>query len=144
MKPGIYLKRIWSDVGFFEVNIEVSDGTSMFSNRVYVGNDRFAEVIPYLEAFSKAIHGGILDIELGKFGPEYASGAFHARLHFAQPGKLYITCRLQSEFKKFSKDEVASEATLYLRSEPALLDNFIAELKSLNANIRDDANLEGI
>jgi hypothetical protein len=94
MKLGISFKRVWSDVEFFEIKIEVSDGTSMFSNRVYVGNKYFADMIPYLEIFTKAIYGGIVDIEFSKFGPEYANGAFLARLHFAQPGKLYITCKL--------------------------------------------------
>jgi len=39
---------------------------------------------------------------------------------------------------------VASEATLYLRTEPALLDNFIADLRSLHAEQREEAYLEAI
>ena len=37
-----------------------------------------------------------------------------------------------------------SEATLYLRTEPALLDNFIAALKDMSEGKREDAALETI
>jgi hypothetical protein len=49
---------------------------------------------------------------------------------------------MESEFQEFSVNKVASEATLYLRTEPVLLDNFIGELRLLNAKKRDDAKLE--
>jgi len=39
---------------------------------------------------------------------------------------------------------VASEATLYLKTEPALLDNFIDELRRLNAKKSEEAHLEAI
>ena|GEM_PF-5052395 len=39
--------------------------------------------------------------------------------------------------------KVASEATLYLRTEPALLDRFIDELKGLDAKTSDEAYLQG-
>ena len=63
------------------------------------------------------------------------------RLHFQKPGKLYITIEAQSGFEEFGIKNVASEATLYLRSEPVLLDNFIVELNGFNAGKRDVANL---
>jgi hypothetical protein len=133
MKPGIRFSKIWSDDDMIELRIDVSDGTSFFSNEVYVGYQKFEDTIKELKVFRDHIYGGLLDIEFGSFGPEYASGAFHARLHFQEPGKLYITCKLQSRFERFSIKEVASEATLYLESEPILLDNFITVFKYLNA-----------
>ena len=39
---------------------------------------------------------------------------------------------------------VASCATLYLRSEPALLDRFIAEMRALAAGTEDEASLEAV
>ena len=97
-----------------------------------------------LEKFKDQVHGGILDICFGEFGPEFANGAFHGRLHFANPSRLYITCRLESEFREFTVNKVASNATLYLKTEPALLDNFIAEFRSIKANSGDQAILEAI
>ncbi len=144
MKQGIYLTKTRFDYDAVELRIDVSDGSSFFSNRVYVGYSALANIVAELDIFKDKLYWGLLDIRFGEFGVEYASGACHARLHFAKPGKLYITCRQQSEFKDFSVTEVASEATLYLRTEPALLNNFIADLRSLQAGQCEDAYLEAI
>ena len=144
MKQGIHLTKVWFDNDGVELRIDVSDGRSFFSNRVYVGHSTLANVVAELDIFKDQVYGGLLDIQFGEFGLEYANGACHARLHFAKPGKFYITCKQQSEFKDFSLTKVASEATLYLRTEPALLDNFIADLRSLHAEQREEAYLEAI
>lgn len=138
------MTKIWFDDDLIELKIDVSDGNSHFSNKVYIGHQSLDETISKLNIFRDQIHGGIFDIEFGEFGPEYASGAFHARLHFPRPGNLFITCKMESDFKDFSIKKVASNATLYLKTEPVLLDNFISELKSLNNKRRDDATLEAI
>jgi hypothetical protein len=144
MTPGIHFTKIWSDEDMIELRVDVSDGTSLFSNKVYVGYSDFSVVVSQLNQFREYIHGGLFDMRFGEFGPEYASGAFHARFHFQKSGKLHITCRQESDFKDFSIKKVASEATLYLKTEPVLLDNFIAELKALDAKSREDAHLETI
>jgi hypothetical protein len=143
-KPGIQFTKIWFDADMIELKIDVSDGISSFSNMVYVGYSAFSDVVAKLDVFKEHIHGGLLDIRFGEFGPEYASGAFHARLHFSRPGRLYIISKQQSEFGEFSVTKVASEATLYLKTEPALFDNFISQLKSLDAKKREEAHLETI
>lgn len=133
-----------ADDHLFELRIDVCDGTSLFSNEVYVGYPNFAEAVSQLDRFKDHIHFGVLDMQFCAFGPECGSGGFHARFHFAQPGRLYITCRQQSRFEDFGCKNVASEATLYLKTEPVLLDNFIEQLKALEAKNRDDAYLETI
>ena len=40
--------------------------------------------------------------------------------------------------------EVASRATMYVKSEPALLDRFIVELRAVAAGTSEDAELEAI
>lgn len=136
--------KVWFDDDVIELQIGVSDGTSFFSTNVYVGYQTLDDVVSDIATFRNHIHGGILDIRLGEFGPEYANGAFHARLHFPRPGKLFITCRMESGYNEFSVNKVASTATLFLKTEPVLLDNFLNELKSLNAKGQDEANLEAI
>ena len=128
MNPGIYFKKIWFDDDVLEIQIHSSDGDSLFANRVYVGHQSLKDLIAELSVFKDHVYGGIYDIQLGSFGPEYASGAFHARLHFQQLSKIHITVTAQSGFEEFGMKQVASQATLYLISEPILLDNFIAEL----------------
>jgi hypothetical protein len=144
MKRGIGITKIWFDEDLIEMKVRVCDGRSLFSTNVYVGYQQLDDTISGLDAFKEHVHGGLFNVEWGEFGPEYSNGAFRARFHFARPGKLYITCRLQSDFKEFSVNQVASEATLYLRTEPALLDNFILELKRITADESKEAWLETI
>jgi hypothetical protein len=144
MKPGIHFTKIWFDDDMIELRIDVSDGVSSFSNKVYVGYATLSDAAVELERFKNHIHGGLLDIRFGEFGQEYANGAFHARLHFYKPSRLYISCKQQSQFEDFTATKVASEATLYLKTEPALLDNFIEEIKKLKERKSEEAYLEGI
>ena len=144
MKPGILIRKIWFDDDLIKLRIRVSDGTSFFSNEVYVGHGTFAEAASSLCVFKDHIHGGLLDVQFGQFGPEYATGAFHARFHFATPGRLYVSCEQESAFQEFKRRTVASRATMYLKSEPVLLDRFIAELQAVAAGNNEEAYLEAI
>jgi hypothetical protein len=144
MKPGIHISKIWFDEDAIELRIGVSDGTSFFSNKVYVGHRAFGETISSLNIFRDHIHGGLLDVQYGEFGPEYANGAFHARFHFLNPGKLYVSCKQESDYEEFANKNVASRATMYISSEPILLDRFITELKAIAAGTSEEAYLESI
>lgn len=144
MEQGIRISRVWSDDDMVELTIEVADGTSRFANRVYVGFRDLAETIANLEAFKIQVYGGLLDVRFGEFGCEYANGAFHARFHSPKPGRLFITCEQESDFREFGKKTVASSATMYLCSEPALLDRFIDELKRIPEDANGEARLEAV
>ena len=142
MKQGIIFKNIWHDEDMYEFQITSSDGLSIFINEVYVGYGEYDELISDLEIFKDQIHGGIYDIEFSSFGPEYASGAFNARLHFQDRGKIHVSISAQSEFEDFGKKNVASEVKLYFITEPALLDNFIRDLKQLKSGQSEEVYLE--
>ena len=141
MKPSICFKNIWFDDDMVELSIIANDGNSKFENKVYVGYQQLKDTSQSLNTFKRQVCGGILNLEFGAFGPEYASGAFYAHLHFQERGKIYISVKMQSEFFDFGKKNIASEASLYLISEPALLDNFINKFKSLK-DIGNSAILE--
>jgi len=142
MQNGISISKVWSDDDIVELRISVTDQSSSFTNTVYLGNGQLGELVEQLSTFRNHIHGGIKNIRFGEFGPEYANGAFHARLHFRAPGKRYVSTHQQSEFTGFSVGNVASEAKMYLVSEPILLDYFIAELEALATGAREQASLE--
>jgi hypothetical protein len=55
-----------------------------------------------------------------------------------------VSCDQESAFQPFADSKVASRATLYLKSEPALLDRFISELRAMATGKSEDAHLEGI
>lgn len=143
-RPGITFTKIWSDDDLVELRVEVSDGRSSFSNDVYVGRVQLKTVVAELETFKTHIHGGLYDLRFGEFGPEYASGAFHARFHFQERGLLHLTVMSQSDFDDFGKKKVASEATLFLKTEPALLDNFIRAIANLSSGSEESVHLDAI
>jgi hypothetical protein len=62
----------------------MNNGNSSFSNKVYVAYQQIKEVLKSLNIFKTHIHGGLLDLLFGEFGPEYANGAFHARFTFKE------------------------------------------------------------
>lgn len=144
MKPGIHISRLWSDDDVVELRILVSDGTSSFSNKAYVGHAALEDAVSSLHVFKDHVHGGLVDLRFGEFGPEYASGAFHARFHFPVPGRLFVSCEQESDFVEFATKVVASRATMFVRSEPALLDRFIAELRAVSAGTSEEAYLEAV
>ena len=131
MKPFIKFEQVWCDDDITELRVTVSNGYSTFSNKVYLAATELAELHESLLTFRTHYYGGLKDIKFGEFGSEYANGAFNARLHFPKPGNLHISTMQQSEFFEFKGKEVASEAKMYLVTEPALLDNFINELMAM-------------
>ena len=145
MNQGIILKKIWSDEDLIKIDVAASDGSSTFRTTLYVDHEKIAELVAGLDRFKNEIYGGIHDVRLGAFGPEYAGGAFHARLHFHPPGHglIFITVHAESDWNDFTLSKVASRATLYLKTEPALFDNFIVELGRLRDGETDEASLSG-
>lgn len=126
-----------------ELRAKVSDGDSEFVCQAYVGHGDLADASRALNDFRHHVHGGVHDLCFGEFGPEFAGGAFHARLHFAEPGRLFVSVHQQSDFAPFSLGNRASEARLYFTSEPNYLDEFVGQLHGLSAGDLDSAVLAG-
>jgi len=105
-----------------------------------------AEAVEKLTVFKDHVYGGLYDLRFGEFGPEYASGAFHARFEFHRSGngKLSITAKAESDWDDFTHTKVASNTTLYLRTEPALFDNWLKAINGLKNELSDEAVLECI
>ena len=97
-----------------------------------------------LRTFSRQIHGGLFNLEAGDGGAEYASGAFRARFHYYKPESLLISVTQQGDVFSFKNNEVAAEAKMFLQTEPALLDRFVAALSGLDAPDAPEARLECI
>jgi hypothetical protein len=141
MDPRFYFRKVWSDDDVLELRTEVCDGRSLFSCNVYVPTSWPQDTAKALTGFRPQLRGGIYDLKAGSFGVEYANGAVLARLQFRLPGLLDIYAHLESEFMEYKGSRVASEAKLYLRSEPVLLDRFIEELYAVAEGVREDATL---
>ena len=144
MTPGIKLTKIWADDDMLELRVQICDGRSVFVNQIYVGHRHLAEAVLGLDRFKDQVHGGLFNLRFGEFGPEYASGALDVRMHFRKQGKVLLRVLAESEFSDFDGREIASDATLHLLSEPALLDNFVAAIRMLSEGSREHAELEAI
>lgn len=142
MSAGIKLNKIWSDEDMVEFRISIDDGESRFCNKVYVGHAYLRETVAGLDRFKDQVYGGIYELRFGEFGPEYASGALHARLHFQDRGRVYITASAQTEFFNFGRKNVASASTLHFFTEPAQLDDFIRTLRAVSQGQRMDVKLD--
>jgi len=142
MKPHITIKRMWSDNDVALLTFEVCDGESVFSMEAYAELDWGAKTATALARFSHQVHGGLCDLEAGDGGPEYASGAFRARFHYYKPNQLLISTVQQGKYIRFKLGQVAPEAKMFLRSEPALLDRFISALPVLDRTNDEVATLE--
>lgn len=146
MRPSVAFKKIWADDDMVELTISISDGKSLFQCDVYVAHQTLAETANELGVLKDHVYGGLYDLRFGEFGPEYASGAFHARFEFhpSGNGKLSITAKAESDWDDFTHTKVASNATLYLRTEPGLFDNWLNELNGLKNGSSNEAVLECI
>lgn len=142
MESGIRFAKIWFDSDITELKITVSNGESVYSNNIYTSLPTLEGIISELKIFSSHIPDAAGDITLGAFGPEYANGGFRMTLHFGSPGTLFISSFQQEDFILFAKNKVAGEARFYLKAEPVMLDNFIAELGALHNGNRNEAFLK--
>ncbi len=142
MLPRIAITRRWSDNDVAQLAFEVCDGVSVFTNEAYVALDWGATAATALRAFGQQVHGGLFNLEAGEEGPEYASGSFRARFHYYKPNQLLISTRQQRDFFAFKSGEVAPESKMFLRTEPTLLDRFIAALPALDTSDGEHAVLE--
>ena len=142
MDPHIAINRKWSDEDVALLSFEVCDGKSSFINEAYVTLDWGNLTANALKTFAQQIHGGLLNLEAGDEGPEYASGVLRARFHFWRPTALLISTWQQGAFFSFKGNEVASEARMFLRTDPSLLDRFIAALPSVDREGSDEVVLQ--
>ena len=140
--PRIAITRTWSDDDVLQLTFEVCDGVSLFTNDAYAALDWGAAAAAALQTFSRHIHGGLFNLEAGEGGSEYAGGAFRARFHYYKPNQLLISTIQQGDFISFKGSQVAPTATMFLRTEPALLDRFVAALLVLDAFDGGQAVLE--
>jgi hypothetical protein len=134
MLPRIVITRTWSDNDVAQLTFEVCDGVSVFANEAYDALDWGATAAAALRTFGHQIHGGLFNLAAGEEGPEYASGSFRARFHYYKPNQLLISTFQQGDFFSFKGSRVAATATMFLRTEPSLLDQFIAALPALDAS----------
>ena|SRR5687768_5864251 len=144
MIPRIAINRTWSDNDLAQLAFEVCDGASVFANEAYAPLNWGVSTASALRTFGRQIHGGLFDLEAGEEGFEYAGGYIRIRFHWYKPDQLLISTWQQGAHFPFKGSEAAADARLFLKTEPALLDRFVADLPSLDTQGAGQATLECI
>lgn len=126
--------------------VSVCDGRSTFSADMYLGIPSAKDITDGLKRFAPQMYGGLYDLCIGAFGPEYASGALQVRFEFHRSGngKIFLTATEESDWFDAPHTKVASYAKLYLKTEPALLDSFITQFSSVAEGSGSEATLNCI
>lgn len=135
MENGIFFTNIWLDETLVELKITAINKDLKFSNKIYISSSNIMQIAEELTDFKRNIYGGLIDIQMGKFGQEYANGAFWGRLHFQSRGQICITLKMESDYYEFGKKYISDEVILHLTTEPALLDEFISTLLKLHEKV---------
>lgn len=130
-----------NDPDYLYMHVRASDEHASISTYMYVGHTAMRELAAALNRFKDCYTGSLFDLELGKFGPEYAGGALHARLHVQTLGAINVTIRLQTEFVPFGKRDAASEAMLYTVTSISQLDDFVRAMQAMSDGFCDEAQL---
>jgi hypothetical protein len=145
MKSFIKFEKVWSDIFAIELQVTVSNGESTFVNKVYCDSEYIEQFRSKLIDFVNHLNTpNIQNLTFGSFGEGYAGGAISLKLDMQNSGKINISINMQSDFFGFGKEDVANEVSLYIKSEPALFQSFIEELKILDGEKGSSAILFGI
>ena len=143
MQPYIKMSSLWHDDDMWELRLQVHDGQNSFTTDIYIGHQDKEAWILQLKRFSTQVHGGLLNLQFGMFGPEYGGGAMQLRFHFLAHKKIHLSVHGQSVFFEFGKNNVARESKLYLLVEPAQLDQFIRALEDFDPTKHGKIQLSG-
>ncbi|HKT88144.1 MAG TPA: hypothetical protein VJQ59_06895 [Candidatus Sulfotelmatobacter sp.] len=130
MKPGIHVQVLWSDADVFKIRVSAWNGAFGGSVNAYVAIGGLRKAAAEIAGFPKN-SSDIRELLFGNFGSEWAGGA--VRVHFYckdAAGHAFITASLESDFQKGEK---AESVTLFGAVEAAAVDDFVMQLKQVEA-----------
>jgi len=138
MKPGINIQVLWYDADVFEIRVSAWNGAFGGSVNAYVPIGGLGEAASELAGFPKS-SSDVREILFGNFGPEWAGGAARIRFYCNDSaGHALVEASLESDQRNDTKVQTA---TLFGPVEAAAVDNFVAELKQLEAEQHGSAFL---
>lgn len=114
-----------------EVVVKIASGDTRFAIWTYSSSDELAMLCNQLEKFAISMRSGVVDFQLGKFGQEYANGAFNMRCFIANPGMISIRVRAESEYFPNGNILTADNFVVHMHAVASSLDNFILDLSKI-------------
>ncbi|WP_143167379.1 hypothetical protein [Massilia sp. CF038] len=123
----------------FELFVTACDGLSTFAVEMYATP---RQLITHVEGLARilAMGGGIYDLQVGRFGPEFAGGAVQIRFH-VRGDVLFLGIHMQARHFEFGRFSVAPEGKLYVKAGLSALKHFVEEFRGLVDASRETATL---
>lgn len=129
MDTGICIEGSEIDPEFFAVTVADEELTSKF--RIFIDGGTLRNIADLVQRFDSVTAMSSAEFTLGSFGPATAGGALEVKLLSQGIDKVHLTLHAQHEYFVFGAERVAKELRLHLITEPAQLDRFAIELRSM-------------
>lgn len=140
MNPGLKVSYLWHDNDVVEVRITAENAGFRGSADVYVGTDGLLEAATILAGFPQ----DSLDkreVVFGAAGKGFAGGFVHLEFYCKDmAGHAEFRATIEGDY---GERELAESATVYVDFDPAVLDEFLAELQRLEKGHRGSAAMTG-
>ena len=139
MENGIRFEVIWFDVDVTEIVVECSNGRFQGTADIYLAHDEHLDIARVLSGFRSSVQDSKI-IEVGTFNPAHADGGLRIELRCADStAHVLADIKLRGDGCK-ALGEIESVA-LRLRLEPASIDAFVRQLKTMNVVVGASAFL---
>jgi hypothetical protein len=138
MNVGLKVAYLWHDIDVLELRVTAENAEFRGTADVYVGIDALLETANILAGFPKN-HLDKREIVFGAAGKKFAGGA--VRLEFYckdMAGHAAFRATIEGDY---GDQEVAENATVCIDFDPAALDEFLIELKKIEAEHRGSASM---
>lgn len=141
MDHGIELQVVWFDEDLTELQVRATNGRFAGCVLLYCAHEEIRQQADILEGFPVTIEDSRA-LELGSFDPEFAGGGM--RLLFRcrdRAGHVAVDVQLRSD--RFESGTVLELANFALDVEPAAIDRFVKQLRSVEPSVGAEARLLG-
>jgi hypothetical protein len=138
MNIGLKVAYLYHDVDVIEVRVTAESANFRGTVNVYVGTDGLLEAASMLEGFPKNAHDR-REVTFGAAGKKFAGGL--VRLEFYckdMAGHASFRATMEGDYGSM---DVAESATVHVDFEPASLDQFLVELRQVEADHRGYASI---
>lgn len=133
MREGLTLKILWFEVDAIKVTVSCSNGHFKGSIEIYLGHDEILEFASSLSGFPSTV-SDVRVLELGTFNPTHAGGGLRTKFHCADSSG-HVVADVQLRGDECEKLGEIESVALRLRLEPASIDSFVQQLKTMNITV---------
>lgn len=139
---GIEIKRQSRDDGFDSYRALLSDDQCSFNVSMYIAHSSIAALKKQLSDFDVLQCDHDVEFQLGNFDVNVAGGGIRVKISPREKGRIFLKIFAQSEWFEFNGESVKKVSSMYLVTEPVLIDHFISSLNSLHRYETDISILE--